>query len=74
MFLGEWRTTTLAIDMVNGVCNSHLPIVMHEEKKVYVTLRRYAVLAWMHDNRELVYHVIVWNNTKSTLQQLQRLE
>ena len=47
---------------------------MHGATKVYVTLRMFVVLTWMHDNIELVYHVTLWNNTKSTLQQLQLLQ
>ena len=35
--------------------------------KVHVILRRFVVLTWMHYNRELMQHVILWNNIKSTL-------
>ena len=48
--------------------DSNLSNVMHVATKVHVILRRFAVLTWMHDNRELVKHVTLWNNTKSTLQ------
>ena len=32
----------------------NLPNVTHVSTKVHVILRRYIVLAWMHDNRKLV--------------------
>ena len=43
---------------------SNLSNVMHVATKVHVILRRFAVLTWMHDDRELVKHVTLWNNTK----------
>ena len=35
--------------------------------KVQGILRSYVVLTWMRDKRELVWHVTLWNTTKSTL-------
>lgn len=32
--------------------------------KVHVILGGFAVLTWMRDTIELVYHVTLWNNTK----------
>jgi tRNA(Arg) A34 adenosine deaminase TadA len=40
------------------------PGIMCVETKVHVILRRYIVLAWIHDTRESVQHVTLWNNTK----------
>ena len=41
--------------MVHGVnrpyVHSNLSNIMHVATKVHVILRRYAVLAWMHDNK-----------------------
>jgi hypothetical protein len=37
---------------------------MHAATKVHVMLRRYVVFTWMHNNRGLVQHVTLWNNTK----------
>ena len=48
--------------------HSNLYYITHVETNVHVTLRRSSVLAWMHDNRELVSHVTLWNNMKPTLQ------
>jgi hypothetical protein len=36
--------------------------------KMHVILRNYVVLTWTYDKREVVEHVTLWNNTKSTLQ------
>ena len=48
--------------------HSSLPNVTPTATNVHVMLRRFAVLTWMmRDNRELVEHVTLWNNTKSTL-------
>jgi hypothetical protein len=41
------------------------------QPKRHVILRRSAMLMWMHDNKELVKHVTLSNNTKSTLHQRQ---
>jgi hypothetical protein len=45
----------------------NLPNIMPMATKVHVISRRYAMLTWMHDNRDLVQHVILWNSTMSTL-------
>ena len=37
--------------------------------KVHVILGRYVVLTWMHDKRELVHHVTLWNETSHRLLQ-----
>ena len=44
--------------------HSNLPNIMHVTTKVHMMLRRSAVLTWMHDNRELVWHVTLWNKHK----------
>ena len=49
------------------VC-SNLPNIMHVATKVHMMIRRFAVLTCMHDNKELMSLVTLWNNTKSTLQ------
>ena len=43
--------------------HSNLPNIMPLTTKVHVILRNYAMLTWMQDNKELVEHVIFWNNT-----------
>ena len=37
------------------------------QPKRHVILRRFAMLTWMHDNIDLVEHVALSNNTKSTM-------
>ena len=39
------------------------PRIMRVATKVHV-LRRYTMLAWIHDTIELVHHATLWNNTK----------
>ena len=39
------------------------PRIMRVATKVHV-LRRYTMLAWIHDTIELVQHATLWNNTK----------
>ena len=34
--------------------HSNLPNIMHVATKLHVILRRYVILTWVHDNKELV--------------------
>jgi hypothetical protein len=47
--------------------HSNLPNFMLVATKVHVAFRRFAVLTWICDNRELVQHVTLQTNTKSIL-------
>ena len=48
--------------------HSNLPNSTPAATKVHVILMRYVGSTWMHDDRELVQHVTLWNNIKSTFQ------
>ena len=55
-------------DIASIYIQFNLPHIMHVATKVHVISRRCAMLAWVCDNKKLVQHVTLWNNTKSTLQ------
>jgi hypothetical protein len=49
------------------VIHSKLRSITHVATKVHVTLQSFVVLTWVHDTRELVPHVTLWNNTKCNI-------
>ena len=46
-----------------NIVHSNFPNITHVATKAHEILM-YVVLAWMHDNRELVQHVTLYNDTK----------
>ena len=47
--------------------HSNLPNIMYMATTLHMILKRSIMLTWMHDKRELVYCVMLWNNTKLIL-------
>ena len=57
----------VTINSMEHEMHSIIPNITHVATKVHVILRRLVMVTWMHDNRELVQLLTLWNNTQSTL-------
>ena len=61
-------STTNIITQIHSKVHSITTLVV---TKVHMVLWSYIVLTWMCDNRELVQHMTLWNNTKCNIVMLE---